>query len=356
MRHSRAEELGPALPRGLFRDVGPAGRLYLRPLLDILPDAPRAFGFCEILLPGPDGIAEFTAATGDVRRWAAGEGPAVATHVDRLLETFAAPPPSFAGLALDRPLLMGIVNVTPDSFTDRGAHRAPADAIAHGKALIDAGADIIDIGGESTRPGAEPVDVAEELARVLPVIVGLRGRGALLSVDTRKAKVMIAATDAGAAIINDVAALAYDPESLAAAGSGAAIILGHMRGEPKDMNRSPAYGHAPIEVHDELAARVAACLDFGIARDRLAIDPGFGFAKSRDHNSAVLERLSLLHGLGCALCVGASGKWFGRTGEARPNSPAAGLEAARQGAHILRVHDVSAARTALAAALAAAKL
>ena len=351
MRHSRAEEKGPALPRGLFRAAGPAGRLYLRPLLDNRPGAPRAFGFCEVLLPGPDGIAEFTASTGDVRRWAAGEDAAVASHVDRLLETFAAPPPSFAGLALDRPRLMGIVNVTPDSFTDKGAYQAPADAIAHGKALADAGADIIDIGGESTRPGAEPVDLAEELARVLPVIGGLRGRGALLSVDTRKAKVMIAATDAGAVIINDVAALAYDPESLAAAAAtGAAIILGHMRGEPKNMNRSPAYRHAPIEVHDELAARVEACLAFGIARDRLAVDPGFGFAKSGDHNSAVLQRLSLLHGLGCALCVGASGKWFARTGEAQPNSPAAGLEAVRQGAQILRVHDVPAARAALAAA------
>ncbi|MHA1568548.1 MAG: dihydropteroate synthase, partial [Alphaproteobacteria bacterium] len=237
MRHSHAEEEGPAPTRGFFRDSGPAGRLYLRPLIENRPGAPRVFDFCEVLLSGPDGIREFTVPTGDVRRWAAGEGAAVAAHADRLLETFAAPPPSFAGLALDRPRLMGIVNVTPDSFADKGAHRAPADAIVHGKALIGAGADIIDIGGESTRPGAEPVDVDEELARVLPVIEGLRGRGAVLSVDTRKASVMRAATASGAAIINDVSALDYEPDSLAAAAeTGAAIILGHMRGEPKTMN------------------------------------------------------------------------------------------------------------------------
>ncbi|MHA1570018.1 MAG: dihydropteroate synthase, partial [Alphaproteobacteria bacterium] len=128
----------------------------------------------------------------------------------------------------------------------------------------------------------------------------------------------------------------------------AAIILGHMRGEPKTMNRSPAYRNAPIEVNDALAARIDACLEFGIARERVAVDPGFGFAKSRDHNCAVLERLSLLHGLGRALCVGASGKWFASTGDARPNSLAAGLEAVRQGANILRVHDVAEAKAALA--------
>jgi dihydropteroate synthase len=350
VRHSPAAKEGSALPRGLFRDRGPEGRLYLRPLLENDPGGPRAFANCEVLLSGPDGVGDFAVRGGDLRRWAAGEGAAVAAHVDRLLETFAAPPPSFAGVALDRPRLMGVVNVTPDSFTDNGAHRAPADAIAHGKALIAAGADIIDVGGESTRPGAEPVDLDEELARVLPVIEGLRGGGAFLSVDTRKANVMRAATASGAAIINDVSALADDPDSLSvAAETGAAIVLGHMRGEPKTMNRSPAYRNAPIEVYNELAARIEACLEAGIAREHIAVDPGFGFAKSRGHNCAVLERLSLLHGLGCALCVGASGKWFAATGDARPNSLAAGLEAARQGARILRVHDVAAAKVALAA-------
>jgi dihydropteroate synthase len=251
---------------------------------------------------------------------------------------------------------MGIVNATPDSFLDRGAHLHPEIAIAHGQKLVAAGASVIDVGGESTRPGADPVAVEEELKRVMPVVEGLAGRGVALSIDTRKAAVMAAALDAGAAIVNDVSALTYDPASLAlVAARGAPAILMHMAGEPKTMNRAPAYDHVTLDVYDWLEARVEACLRAGIPRGQLAVDPGFGFGKAPEHNAALLADLALFHGLGCWLAVGPSGKRFSGAPK-RPRSPterraetlAAARAATGRGAHILRLHDVAAAASTLA--------
>src|SRR5262245_2692318 len=191
-------------------------------------------------------------------------------------------PREFAGLSLERPLLMGIVNVTPDSFSDGGAYFDAECAIKHGLRLIAEGADILDIGGESTRPGAQPVDAEEEKRRVLPVIEGLRECGASLSCDTSKPEVMAAALDAGARIINDVRALRLGGLDFVAA-RGASVILGHMQGEPATMNLEPRYEDVVAEVCAFLAERVAACRAAGMAPERIAIDPGFGFGKRRRH-------------------------------------------------------------------------
>jgi dihydropteroate synthase len=258
-------------------------------------------------------------------------------------------PREFAGLKLDRPLLMGIVNVTPDSFSDGGAYFDAERAIRHGKQLVSQGADILDIGGESTRPGAEPVDAEEEKRRVLPVIEGLREAGAALSCDTSKPDVMAAALDAGARIVNDVRALRLGGLDLIAA-RGASVILGHMQGEPATMNVEPRYGDVVAEVRAFLAERVAACLAAGIPAERLAIDPGFGFGKRRRHNMALLHELGDLAKLDCTICVGASRKFSPKEASDEmklAGSLVAAVIAVRNGARILRVHDVSEHKAAL---------
>ncbi len=263
--------------------------------------------------------------------------------------------PTFAGLALARPLIMGVINVTPDSFSDGGETADAAAAIERGRAMIRAGADILDIGGESTRPGAEPLGIEEERGRVRPVIEGLAGAGAVLSLDTRHAPIMEAATDAGAAIINDVTALAGDPDSAdVAARSGASVILMHMRGEPRTMQANPRYEDAAKDVYAALKDRLAAAEAAGIPRARIAVDPGIGFGKTVDHNVHILSRLSLYRDLNCALVVGLSRKSFigalsrGEPPKDRvPGSIAAALAAVSRGAHILRVHDVAETRQAL---------
>lgn len=266
------------------------------------------------------------------------------------------PMPTFAGLALSRPLIMGIINVTPDSFSDGGETADAAAAIVRGRAMIDAGAHILDIGGESTRPGADPVSIEDELDRVLPVIDGLAGAGAVLSVDTRHARIMKAAVDAGAVIINDVTALSGDPDSLdVAARSGASVILMHMQGEPRTMQADPHYDDAAKDVHAHLERRVGEVEAAGIERHRIAVDPGIGFGKTVDHNIDILRRLSLYRGLGCAVVLGLSRKTFIATlsaggeppKERVPGSIAAALAAVSRGAHILRVHDVAETRQAL---------
>ena len=258
-------------------------------------------------------------------------------------------PLEFAGLSLARPRLMGIVNVTPDSFSDGGRHDDAERAIRHGLALVREGADILDIGGESTRPGATSVPLAEELRRVLPVIEGLRGAGVPLSCDTYKPEMMAAALDAGATIINDVWALRWGGMDLLA-GRGASVILGHMKGEPATMNDAPHYDDVVAEVKFFLAERVAACLEAGIPREHIAIDPGFGFGKKRAHNMTLLHELGALAEIGCAICVGASRKFTPKdaTDEMKvAGSLVAGMVAARNGAQILRVHDVAPHKGAL---------
>lgn len=263
---------------------------------------------------------------------------------------------TFAGLSLERPAIMGIVNVTPDSFSDGGDRYDPAAAIAAGRAMREAGAAILDVGGESTRPGAEPVGVEEECARVLPVIEALAGEGALVSIDSRHAAVMRAAVEAGAAIVNDVTALTGDPESLGTvAALQAPAILMHMQGEPRTMQADPRYGDVVAEVRDFLAERAAACEAAGIARANICIDPGIGFGKTVAHNLALLKHLDALVALGYPVLIGASRKAFiGKLsrGEAPKQrlggSLAVALAAAERGAAILRVHDVAETAQALA--------
>jgi dihydropteroate synthase len=261
-----------------------------------------------------------------------------------------------AGLALDRPRLMGIVNVTPDSFSDGGRFLAPQDAIVQALRLEAEGADIIDVGAESTRPGSDPVGLDEELSRVMPVLEGLAQRLRVpFSIDTRKAEVMRRAAAVGAALINDVSALAHDPRSLeVAAETGLPVVLMHAQGDPRTMQVKPHYDDVVLDVYDWLAVRIEACERAGIPISRLIVDPGIGFGKTLAHNLALIGAMSIFHGLGCAVMLGASRKSFIARLSAAPaddrlgGSIAAAIAAAAQGVQILRVHDVAATRQALA--------
>jgi dihydropteroate synthase len=251
---------------------------------------------------------------------------------------------------------MGIVNVTPDSFSDGGLYDTAEGAIEHAAELAQAGVAIVDIGGESTRPGSEAVDEQDELSRVMPVIEGLAGLPAAISVDTRKASVVCAAAKHGAKILNDVSALTHDANSLqVAAETGLSLILMHAQGEPKTMQDNPRYADVVLEVFEYLAARIAAAVKAGIAPSRIAADPGLGFGKTLAHNLALLAHITLFHGLGVPLLIGGSRKRFikGVLGgdeptSREPGSQAVAIAAAAQAAQILRVHDVAGTRQALA--------
>jgi len=258
-------------------------------------------------------------------------------------------------LLLDRPRIVGIVNVTPDSFSDGGQHADVAAAVAHGLRLADEGADMLDIGGESTRPGAADVGEQQELDRVLPVIEALARDCPLpLSIDTSKPAVMRAAVAAGAGLINDVRALREDGALAAAAELGVPVCLMHMLGEPRTMQQAPHYDDVVASVHGFLAERVFVCEMAGIQRSRLVLDPGFGFGKTLEHNLRLLRQLPRLTELGLPLLVGLSrksmiGALTGRDVDARvTGSVAAALIAVQQGARLVRVHDVAATRDALA--------
>ena len=243
---------------------------------------------------------------------------------------------------------MGILNVTPDSFSDGGRYRSPARAVEQARRMRDAGAAIIDIGGESTRPGAQPVTVQEEIDRVVPVIESLAGELDIpVSVDTSKPEVMTAAVRAGAGMINDVNALRAPGALAAAAAAAVPVCLMHMQGEPRTMQADPQYGDVLADIMEYLAGRIAACEGAGIARNRLLIDPGFGFGKRLEHNLRLLAGLAEMATLGAPVLVGISrksmlGELTGQTVERRlAGSLAAAVLAAERGADILRVHDVA---------------
>ena len=248
--------------------------------------------------------------------------------------------------ALARPLVMGILNVTPDSFSDGGRFEVRERALAHALQMRADGADIVDIGGESTRPGAEPVTEDAELARVLPLVEALASQAVPVSIDTRKAGVMRAAIAAGAAMINDVSALRGPGSIEACAASDVAVCLMHMQREPRTMQAAPAYADVVTEVRDFLLERASACMDAGIGRERIAIDPGFGFGKTLAHNLALLRALETFSATGFPVVAGLSrkaslGEITGRSVDERmPASLAAALSAVRRGAAIVRVHDV----------------
>ncbi|MGD9866395.1 MAG: dihydropteroate synthase [Hyphomicrobiales bacterium] len=272
-----------------------------------------------------------------------------------LLANICAPRPPLAGLPMDRTQIMGVVNVTPDSFSDGGEFLEPQAAVAHGLELAKAGAGILDIGAESTRPGSGGVPLKEELARVLPVIEGLRNAGAVLSLDTRKAGAMARGAEAGARMLNDVSALTHDPDALESARAcGLPVVLMHARGDPKTMQDDPRYDDVLFEVYDYLEARIAACEAAGIPRQMLIADPGIGFGKTLEHNLTLISNMALFHGLGVALLLGASRKRFIGTlsGEPQARKRLGGsvgvmLAAAAQGVQIHRMHDAREARAAL---------
>lgn len=254
------------------------------------------------------------------------------------------------------PILMGIVNVTPDSFSDGGLYLGAEAAIAHGQRLAAAGAHILDVGGESTRPGAAPVTIDEELSRVVPVITGLRDCGAMLSIDTRHAVVMRTALQAGASIVNDVSALTHDPAALeVVAESGCRVCLMHMKGDPRTMQDDPTYDDVFEEVYGYLLSRIDACRSAGIQMGRIIVDPGIGFGKTVEHNLNLLNRLAEFESLGVPVMLGASRKRFidaiagGAPVEQRlAGSLAAVLAGWDRGVRIFRVHDVAETRQALA--------
>jgi dihydropteroate synthase len=258
-------------------------------------------------------------------------------------------PLPFAGLPQGRPLVMGILNTTPDSFSNGGQHLAPADAIAAGHAMLEAGADILDIGGESTRPGAPPVTAEQEIARVVPVVREL-AKAAVISIDTRHAATMAAAMDAGAEVVNDISALRQDARSVRVVQEARApVVLMHMPVlDPRRMQEATGYTDVALEVARFLRQRVETAEALGIPRGRIAIDPGIGFGKTAAQNLVLMDRLPLLAGIGCRILIGASRKAFvGRVtgvevpGERLAGSVAVAVAAAAAGASILRVHDVA---------------
>ena len=326
------------IPTGLMTGATAARAIAAGTALP-LAGGPCAFASGELVRRDSVGRGQRQAATlAEVQRAVAG-----------LLPGFVSPRARWAGLDLATPRIMGIVNVTPDSFSDGGDYADAGTAIARGIALAEAGADILDIGGESTRPGAASVSVAEEEHRVVPVIRALAEKGLAVSVDTRHAAVMQAAIAAGARIVNDVTALTGDPDAeRVAAKSGAAIVLMHMQGEPQTMQADPHYADATLDLIDYFAERLARLEALGVDRARISLDPGIGFGKKDPHNLLILNEFAAFHGFGCPLTLGVSRKSFiGRLSRGeKPKERMAGSVAVAslslaQGIQIVRVHDVA---------------
>ena len=342
------------LPRGLVTGD----------LANTLIDNGQAFRLCGRAL-GFTAIEVVIQSAGDINRhacsvtafdpWRRVINTPLKNLVSARLDVLAAPRVPFAGLAMDRTQIMGIINVTPDSFSDGGDHATSDAAIAHGVMLAEQGGDILDVGGESTRPGADPVSPEEEQRRVLSVVRALAEKGLKVSIDTRHASTMDLALDSGAAIVNDVTALTGDPNAMnVVVKRKAPVVLMHMLGQPQTMQSNPTYTWAPADIFDVLAGRVQTCVGDGVDKSNLCIDPGIGFGKTDDHNLEILDGLTLLHGLGCPVMVGASRKSFiGRLSQTKnpkhrlTGSLAAAVTAARRGVQILRVHDVAETRQAL---------
>ena len=360
-------EQSPTLARG-FADNA---RLFLQPLLmpfaagrramaagAALPLAGGPFAFSAVEATawgGTNSPRRSLASVAELRRWADNENAGTRRPAMTCLNRLTAPRASINGLLFDRPSIMGILNVTPDSFYDGGKHNSAKAAVTTGRAMLAAGADIIDVGGESTRPGATPVGQEEELARVIPVVKALAASGARVSIDTRHAAVMRAAATVGAALINDVAALSLPGSLEAAAKTGLPVVLMHANADPRTMQNGPKYAETALEVFVYLEKRITAAEEVGIPRKSLLVDPGIGFAKTAAHNADVLENVALYHGFGCPVLLGPSRKSFiakfseeEAVDERLPGSIAAAIWGASQGVQILRVHDVAETAQALA--------
>ena len=317
---------------------------YFRPLAQVGPSRPDA---AETLAGG---WAWFS----DVEVLGRGRKPQIIPAQDvptEVLARFIAPRPDVADLSMDRPNVMGILNATPDSFSDGGKHATATDAVEAGRAMVAAGASILDVGGESTRPGAETVAVDAEIARVIPVIEGLRAAGmdVPVSIDTRKAQVASRSHDAGANLVNDVSGFTFDP-ALApfCASKSVPVCVMHALGDPTTMQDNPQYDDVLLDVYDFLEGQILMLTKAGVPTSRIITDPGIGFGKTIAHNLALLARLSLFHALGTPILLGASRKGFigkiGNTADATkraPGSIAVALAALTHGVQVLRVHDVA---------------
>jgi dihydropteroate synthase len=361
----------PDLPRGFSLNPDIYDLVLLRPLgllsgaeaVDAvatglarwLAGGPLAFTAAKLYFRAEDAVHTCIAPIGDIEAWSEKEGPVAVAAVTGALSGLSPARDPFAGVALDRPRIFGIVNVTPDSFHDGGRSGDLASAIEHGRALSAAGADIIDIGGESTRPGSSATSEDEELRRVMPVVEALVADGAVVSIDTRRPVVMNKALGAGARIVNDINALRAPGAVAAVAEHGASAILMHMQGSPETMQSAPHYDDAPYQVCRFLGDRVRECEDADIPRARLAVDPGIGFGKTDAHNLALLDSLAMLQQFGCAVMLGISqksiiGRLTGKAGadDRLPGTLAATVLAAGQGVQFHRVHDAAEAGQALA--------
>lgn len=354
-----------------FDKLAPAAPVYLRPLgwCDGPMDDPAAarqlasgacwFGLVQLIgsSRGERRGASVVLPLADIEAVLARlpQAPRLLLQWQRLL---APRPPLRLGervIRLDRPQTMGIVNITPDSFSDGGRTFDPADAIEAVHAQAAHGAALVDLGAESTRPGAQPVWEGDEIARLDPVLKGLAGSGIAVSVDTRKASVMERALDYGPVLVNDVSALTHDPRSLdVIARAGAPVVLMHAQGEPATMQQAPHYADALLDVFDWLEARIDACVAAGIDRGKILIDPGIGFGKTVAHNLALIGGIGLFHSLGCPLVLGASRKRFigalsreEGVDDRLGGSLAAALAGAGQGIQLIRAHDVAATVQAL---------
>jgi len=324
---------------------------YFRPLVQSGQTRPRG----ALLLAG--GPVWFSHVERMVRGGCEGEMLAVRDVPDEIIARLTAPRNAVLGLSFGRPRLMGVLNTTPDSFSDGGKFLGVDAAVKRGAEMIAGGADLVDIGGESTRPGAKPVGNAEEISRTRPVISALHARFSQtpLSIDTRKAEVAAAALSAGAGLINDVSALEYDAGMAPLLGkTRAAICLMHAKGVPENMQNAPTYDSVLLDVYDDLKRRVDQCRALGVSRDRILVDPGIGFGKTLAHNLALIRGLSLFHGLGCVILLGVSRKSFIGEIAKEPSadkrmfgSIAVALEGVRQGVQMLRVHDIRETKQAI---------
>ncbi|NKB44911.1 MAG: dihydropteroate synthase [Alphaproteobacteria bacterium] len=342
------------VPRGITAGDTSASLIEAGHALPLLGNG-HAFSSVELVVREGDTVRKYAAAVTAFEPWRHILDSNLQERFSFLLDAIAKPRSHYAGLSLNQPSIMGVVNVTPDSFSDGGDYATTERAVEHAIALAEAGAGILDIGGESTRPGATPIDTETEQKRVVPVVKALAEKGFIVSIDTRNASTMSASLSAGARIINDVTALSGDPDALeVAVKHKASVILMHMQGEPETMQSAPSYDWVVADVFDYLAARVDTCQKAGMDLASICVDPGIGFGKTDIHNAEIINALAMFHGLGCGLMLGASRKSFiGRLAGAKdPKSRVAGsiaaaLAGAAQGAGILRVHDVAETRQAL---------
>ena len=320
----------------------------------VLPLAGGPYGFThlDVFIDDGDQFTVTRMGAASLVDAAASEGKAQA---EALMQRLTAPRADYAGLDMTASHVMGILNTTPDSFSDGGDHLAADHAIASGKAMVDDGASILDIGGESTRPGAEPVGHDEECRRILPVIAALSDAGYVTSADTRHTDVMAPALESGAVIINDVAGLRDDGAIALVADRQVPVMIMHMQGTPGTMQDNPEYRFAPLDIYDWLEDRINECEAAGLPRHLIAIDPGFGFGKTPDHNMEIMAHLALYHGLGVPIVLGVSRKstiaHFSRGEAAKDRMPGSVAMAALgrgQGVQIFRVHDVAETAQALA--------